>query len=99
MSNFRVTTSTLISQAEQIQELNSRFKAAVEQLVTEESSLRSMWEGEANDAFHMAFMTDKGKMDEFYQLITQYIERLETIASRYNQTEQVNTQIAAERTY
>lgn len=99
MANFKVTTSVLRTQADELTELNGRFKSSVEKLVTSEASLNSMWDGEANDAFHAAFATDKGKMDEFYNLIMQYIERLRTIASRYEQTEQTNTEIASNRTY
>ena len=99
MSSFRVTTGTLTAGAEELTSLNGRFKSAVEQLASSELGLKSMWEGEANDAFHAAFMNDKGKMDEFYNLIIQYIGRLNSIVVRYNQTEQTNTQIATNRTY
>lgn len=99
MSSFRVTTSSLTSQAEELTALNGQFRSAIEQLSTTELSLRGMWEGEANDAFHAAFTTDKGKMEQFYNLIIQYIEKLNMIAMRYNQTEATNTQIATNRTY
>ena len=59
------------------------------------SELNARWDGEANDAFHGAFMTDKGKMDEFSHLIEQYTERLRQIAIRYEQTEQNTTSIAS----
>lgn len=99
MADFKVTTTVLRSQADELTELNGRFKSSVEKLVTSEANLNSMWDGEANDAFHNAFITDKGKMDEFYNLIIQYIESLRTIAVRYEQTEQTNTEIASSRTY
>ena len=99
MADFKVTTSVLRSQADELTGLNGRFKSSVEKLVSSEASLNSMWDGEANDAFHTAFTVDKGKMDEFYSLIMQYIERLRTIAVRYEQTEQTNTEIASSRTY
>lgn len=99
MSQFKVTSSVLTSQASELSDLNGRFKSAVEQLVTAEANLNSMWDGEANDAFHASFMTDKSKMDEFYNLIIQYVERLNSIATRYAQTERTNTEIASNRTY
>lgn len=99
MADFQVSTSVLRSQADELTNLNGRFRTSVERLVTSESSLNSMWDGEANNAFHAAFETDKGKMDEFYNLIMQYIERLRTIAMRYEQTEETNTDIASSRTY
>ncbi len=61
MADFKVTASQLNTQAESLQDLNGRFKSAIEQLVTSETSLKSMWEGEANDAFHAAFTSDKAK--------------------------------------
>ena len=99
MADFKVTTSVLRAQADELTDLNARFRSSVEKLVTSEASLNSMWDGEANDAFHAAFNTDKSKMDQFYNLIMQYIERLRTIALRYEQTEQANTEIATSRTY
>lgn len=99
MSDFQVTPSVLRSNADQLSELNARFKSSIDSLVTSESALNAMWDGEANDAFHGAFMTDKGKMDEFSHLIEQYTERLRQIAIRYEQTEQNTTSIASSRTY
>lgn len=99
MSDFQVTPSVLKNNAEHLSELNARFKSSVESLVNSESALNAMWDGEANDAFHGAFMTDKGKMDEFSRLIEQYTERLRQIALRYEQTEQNTTNIASNRTY
>ena len=99
MAAFKVTTATLVNQASEITNLNRRFKVATEALVTAEMNLSAMWEGEANTAFHNAFTTDKGKMDEFYNLINEYIVRLQMIANRYTQSEQANVQIATNRTY
>ncbi len=99
MADFVVTAAQLNAQAENLNDLNGRFKSEIEQLVSSEMSLNSMWDGEANDAFHVAFTTDKGKMDEFYNLILTYVQRLNIIASRYAQTEQTNTEIASNRTY
>lgn len=99
MSSFRVTTGTLSTQADELEAINGRMKAAVEELSSTELSLKGMWEGEANEAFHAAFSTDKGKMDAFNNLITQYIVKLREIAQRYNAAEQANTQIASNRTY
>lgn len=99
MSDFKVTPSVLKSNADTLTDLNARFKGSVDSLVTSEGALNAMWDGEANDAFHAAFMTDKGKMDEFSRLIEQYTERLRQIAARYEQTEQSTTNIASSRTY
>lgn len=99
MSQFTVTSSELTKKANELQNLNGRFHSAIAQLCTSESSLNSMWDGEANDTFHAAFMQDKEKMNQFYELIVNYISALNSIAVRYQQTEQTNTDIAKNRTY
>lgn len=99
MAQFKVTATTLTQQASSLNDLNGRFKTAIESLVNSEASLNGMWDGEANDAFHAAFLNDKGQMNAFYNLIIQYVEKLNSIASRYSQTENTNTQIASQRSY
>ena len=99
MSEFRVTSSQLNRGSQELLDLNGQFQAAISALENYESSLNGMWDGEANDAFHAAFMTDKGKMTEFYKLIIQYATSFNAIATRYDQTEQMNTDIANRRTY
>ena len=58
-----------------------------------------MWEGEARDTFHQAFVRDKQQMDVFHQLIAQYVQALLEIAARYEQAEARNREIAAARNY
>ena len=99
MSDYQVTPSVLESNADRLTELNARFKGSIESLTNSENTLNAMWDGDANDAFHAAFMTDKGKMEEFSRLIEQYTERLRQIAARYNQTEVNTTNIASTRSY
>ncbi len=99
MSDYQVTPSVLESNADRLTELNARFKGSIESLTNSENALNAMWDGDANDAFHTAFMTDKGKMDEFSRLIEQYTERLRQIAARYKQTEVNTTNIASTRSY
>lgn len=99
MSDFKVTPSVLRNNAETLTGLNARLKGCIESLTSSEAALNGMWDGAANDAFHGAFLTDKGKMEEFSQLIMQYVDRLTRIADRYDQTEQNTTNIASTRSY
>ncbi len=99
MSFFQVTAAELRKKAEQLKGLNSRFKTGTETLQTTEQALKSMWEGEANDAFHVAFTRDKGQMDQFHNVIEQFIEALLVIAAKYEAAENKNISIAATRSY
>ncbi len=99
MSQIRVMTNELKSKIENLRSLNTQFKNAVTQLESTENNLRSMWEGQANEAFHNAFKSDKEQMYNFYSAIELYAQKLEVILSRYLQAENENIELANTRTY
>ena len=96
---FRVSVTELTTRAEQLRNLNGQFKTAVSQLEETEQSLMGMWEGAAQKTFHNAFQTDKGQMANFYNAIELYAAKLEEIASKYAETENLNVETASTRTY
>lgn len=99
MAAFQVTSSELKAKAGELRELNSQFKTQVGNLESQEGSLVSMWEGEARNAFDIAFKNDKSQMDNFYNLIEQYCVALENIAAKYDMAEAQNVSTAQARTY
>lgn len=99
MAFFQVTSMELRNAAERISDLNSQFKERSLRLGEQEASLCSMWEGQAKDTFHQAFIRDRQQMDTFVQLINQYVQALLEIAVRYEQAENRNREIAAARSY
>lgn len=99
MSFFQVTAAELRKKAEQLKGLNARFKSGIDTLQTAEQALKSMWEGEANDAFHNAFIRDKGQMDSFNLTVESFIEALLIIAAKYEEAENRNTATASARRY
>lgn len=99
MALIRVTSAQLRAQAEALRTTNQNFKAQVNSLEEKEASLNSMWDGDANDAFHKAFSQDKVQMDNFYNAIMQYITVLENIADKYDQAEATNASTASTRNY
>lgn len=94
-----VTTATLNAKASELKQKNADFKKRVEELVTTENSLNSMWDGEANDAFHKAFQSDIQQMNNFYTAIEKYVASLQEIAKKYDETEKANLSIASTRSY
>ena len=83
MANITVNTSTITNKAGELKTLNSSLKTQIEELTSTESALNSMWEGDANDAFHKAFTQDINQMNEFYNAIEKYITSLQEIVSVY----------------
>lgn len=99
MAAFQVTSSQLKAKAGELRNLNGQFKTQVGNLESQEGSLASMWEGEAKNAFDAAFKSDKGQMDNFYNLIEQYCVALENIAAKYDMAEAQNVSTATTRNY
>ena len=98
MALIRVTASQVRSTAEQLRTFNQNFNNQVNNLVSAEGNLNSMWDGQANDAFHAAFNNDKEDMTQFYNLINRYCEALDNIAAEYERAEAKAADIAARRT-
>lgn len=99
MALIQVTAATLRSQAETLKQYNTQFKNTVSELESTEEQLNSMWDGEANTAFHNAFNNDKTQMNNFYNAIEMYVNALLNIAAKYQHAESVNTATATERKY
>lgn len=99
MGLIQVSASELKVKAGELRNLNSQFKTQVGNLESQEQALIGMWEGEARDAFNVAFNNDKTQMDNFHNLIEQYCVALENIAAKYEMAEAQNLSTASKRTY
>lgn len=99
MAQIRVTMSQLKAQAEHLEALNEQFKSQVNSLEATEQQLGSMWEGEAKNAFHNAFSSDKVQMDNFYNAVKAYVQTLLANAAKYSEAEGISYNLASERTY
>jgi len=98
MALIRVTAKEVQRTAEQLRTLDQNFSNQVNNLVSAEGNLNSMWDCEANDAFHAAFNSDKEYMTQFYNLLNKYCEALDNIAAEYARTEAKAAEIASRRT-
>ncbi|MCD7746714.1 MAG: WXG100 family type VII secretion target [Lachnospiraceae bacterium] len=99
MAEFMVTASQLREKKETLTQLNQSLQTQITMLVQAESTVTSMWEGEAKTAFHNAFTQDKAQMDNFKSAIDQYVTALETIIQAYETAETTNVNTATTRTY
>ena len=97
MAEIKVTPSVLRQKADALRALNSKFKSQVDKMIGIEQRLSDMWEGEARNAFHNAFNTDRQKMDRFAQNIELYVQALLRNAQKYEEAEQRNTNTATTR--
>lgn len=99
MAQTIVNSATLKSKVQELKSLNSNLKTQISNLTTQEASLNSMWDGDANTAFHSAFQNDVTQMNNFYNAIEKYVTVLQEIATKYDNAEQSNQNIASTRKY
>lgn len=99
MALIRVTATQVRASANSLRELNQQFNNQVQNLQASEESLNGMWDGQANDAFHAAFTSDKEYMTQFYNLINKYCEALDSIATEYENAENINLDTATKRSF
>ena len=90
MANILVNSNQLRSAADALEQLNAQFKTAITNLNTDENTLASQWEGDAQKAFRTAFQKNYQQFEEFHKGITEYINTLRTIAQTYDNTEDKN---------
>lgn len=96
-NNITVNTGTVSNKASELRTLNSSFKSQVENLVSTESSLNSMWEGESKETFHREFQKDITRMNTFHTTIEKYISSLDEIVKMYEKAENANVNTASTR--
>ncbi|MCI9162214.1 MAG: WXG100 family type VII secretion target [Lachnospiraceae bacterium] len=99
MALIRVTASQVRNTSSSLRDYNQNFSTQVQNLQESEASLSSMWEGQAKDAFHAAFESDKEFMIQFNKLVDQYCQALDNIAAEYEKAENVNTETARTRSF
>lgn len=99
MAEILVTAATVRSRANELSSLNGQLRSRVSELVNQEGILNSMWEGEANNAFHKEFGNDAQQMQKFSEEIERYVQALLNIAAEYEKAEQMNTEIGTKRNY
>lgn len=99
MAEIKVTAASLKAKAESLRQTNAQFKTVISNLEATEGNLNGMWDGQAKDAFHNAFTSDKTQMTNFYNAIEKYASSLEQIAQKYAQAEAQNLDTAQKRTY
>ncbi|MBR4574120.1 MAG: WXG100 family type VII secretion target [Lachnospiraceae bacterium] len=90
MSFYQIDSRSLRTKREELAGLAARFRQEKETLISKESALLAMWEGQAKSAFHSVFVKNSGMLDAFSEVVDQYIGVMGAIADRYDAAEQKN---------
>jgi len=99
MSFYQINSNDLRNKEGDLEMLLQKFRSEKENLISNESALSTMWEGEANNSFHQMFIRNIGQMEAFIALIDNYARVMGSIADRYDSAEARNTNLASKRSY
>lgn len=93
-NKIMVSTTELRNKAETLQQQNQQLMKALEELRSQEQTLSTQWEGDAQQAFRASFQKDMQKFQEFTKGISEYVNALNAIAKEYDAAEARNVQTA-----
>ena len=94
---LRVSSQELRRRASELRQFNTQLRERVRRMEERENRLASMWEGDARNAFHNQFNTNKTMFQNFCTLIDKYVVALEEAAQEYDRREAQNVCIAKTR--
>lgn len=97
MAQFGLTSSDITAAINSLTNDNNEFRTRVNELITAQQQLSTMWTGDANAAFTTAFNADNEKWQAFAQLVDAYVATLNNILKIYVQAEAENAATAAKR--
>ena len=95
----RVTSASLRQTAETLASYNQQLKGKAEEFTNSGNVLFSKWEGDSKQAEQQVFASDRAQIDNFVNLIQEYVAALNEIAAIYDKAESENLATASERKY
>ncbi|GEM_PF-1083658 len=99
MSEFQVSLQELQAQMEQLRQHNQQLKSYESELAEYASGLKSMWEGDAANAYIQAISKDCAHIGQFASVIGLFIAVMQTIISNYLNAENENISLAGCRSH
>lgn len=88
MSEFSVKSAELRNKANMLSQYNSKFKTEKDNLVNAEMTLMKGFEGDAAVTFDTEFKAFEARMENFKNVIDEYVARLNEEAAAYEKADQ-----------
>lgn len=93
---IKVTPEELQRTAGEFQSLNGQVKATTDEMITEITNLKSVWEGQAAEALYSKISGLQQDMEKIYKMINEHVTDLNDMAQRYITAETQNEQTSSE---
>jgi len=83
MAEYNVTSAKLRETADAISSTSKDFRQVIEEIKGVMETVRSAWQSEAAEQFHVEFMKLNANFDSYERVITQYSAYLNKAADEY----------------
>jgi WXG100 family type VII secretion target len=95
-TQITIDSEQVLAIASQIESDNGQLRQLLDDSKASVDALSSYWTGKASEATHDSYESFAGKyFQTYYEVLDQYVKFLRAnVAAQYEQTEQVNTQLA-----
>ena len=97
MAEIKVTTQKLRDTSTDLQAKKDDIAKRLDELNELEQRLGSMWEGQAKESFHAAFMQTHSNCKNFLEAVKAFIVKLDETASKYDSNEARAVEAASKR--
>ena len=88
---LKVTPEKLIQASGEFSTMGNQMKNLTGEMMTLISGLKSVWMGEAAQAYGAKFNSLQSDMDKLYRMVQEHSADLQEMARQYQNAEQVNT--------
>ncbi len=99
VSMIQLTGKALDAKREELESYNGKLKNLIKDLDQAEQQLKSMWDGEAADAYNRTYMAQRPSFDNFSELVTKYSNAIALILNAYARSENENVMTASTRSF
>lgn len=87
INGFEVVTETLRSDAENMEGDIQTLSKVLDKIISDISTLNTMWEGSAKEAFNVQFEIDCEYIRETIKIIDNIAQKMKNAGNKYNQCE------------
>jgi len=89
---LKVTPEKLFSASDEFGSMGTQMNNLTNEMLTLVSNLKSIWQGEANEAYSSKFSSLSSDMDKLYRMVKEHSSDLMEMASAYKEAESANTE-------
>lgn len=89
---LKVTPEKLFTSSDEFGNMGTQMNNLTNEMLTLVSNLKSIWQGEASEAYGGKFASLSTDMDKLYRMVKEHSQDLMEMANAYKEAENANTE-------